>query len=67
MVGLCRERLRCFFADADPLLRDRNGRLATEFHRADGVHLTPAGYRIWSRALTQALHHAAQPNIVEGR
>jgi len=65
MTDLCAARPKCQFADAHPMLVDRNGRLAAEFHVPDGVHLSAAGYRIWSGVLAAALQKVQLPNTAK--
>lgn len=39
-------------------LIDARGQLADRFHTGDGVHLSPAGYALWSAALRRAVARA---------
>ena len=58
---LCAARPKCDLADAGPMLVDGAGRLAAENHVPDGVHLSAAGYKIWSNALSRSLKTVRQP------
>ncbi|MBA1446929.1 MAG: hypothetical protein FE835_18930 [Gammaproteobacteria bacterium] len=44
---LCRSDLRCRYIDSGGRLQDNSGNLRTDYHLGDGVHLNPAGYRVW--------------------
>lgn len=44
--SLC-TRVRCAYVDSYVRLADASGNLRAPFHIGDGVHLSPAGYRIW--------------------
>ena len=63
LARFCSARPPCAFADAGPQLRDRAGRLAAIYRQADGVHLSPAGYRFWSMALADALARLSPANL----
>lgn len=43
--------------DLNPLLRDENGSLRSEFTR-DGVHLTPKGYQVWVELISKNIADA---------
>ncbi len=55
MAALCTERLGTVFLDMSDDLADADGNLADAFHDGDGIHLSPAGYAVWTRALAGAL------------
>jgi lysophospholipase L1-like esterase len=46
---------RCVFVDAGSQLVDAKGELKAEFQDGDGIHLNPAGNRIWIEALRSGL------------
>ena len=52
------------FIDAGASMRDADGDLDERFHLSDGVHLGPAGYRIWIDALRAAGRRAGIAGIV---
>jgi lysophospholipase L1-like esterase len=43
------------FIDAGPKLTGTPGRLRDDYHLGDGLHLSPAGYQIWIKALRDAV------------
>ncbi|WP_114238844.1 SGNH/GDSL hydrolase family protein [Dyella sp. C9] len=43
------------FVDVTPPMLDANGKPRPELFRADGLHMTPAGYALWIAALTPVL------------
>lgn len=52
LQALCAARPRCIFLDLAGALG------GAEHYEADGVHLSPAGYALWKRRLTEALGQA---------
>ena len=48
-------RLR--FIDLGPFLLGPDGTPDPEFYRADGLHPSKSGYRIWAREMAASLHH----------
>lgn len=55
---LCSERQDCLFLDLSKQL-GRDGALRPELSQPDGVHLTPAAYRVYADALRKALSEQA--------
>jgi len=51
----CATDPRCTFVDVATPLLDAQGRTRPELFRADGLHLLPAGYAIWTRVLAPYL------------
>jgi lysophospholipase L1-like esterase len=50
-----RTQSRVSFVDVSTRMLDRHGRPRAALFRADGLHMTPAGYAIWVRALDPVL------------
>ncbi len=48
---LCSNDLRCRYIDSGGRLQDNSGNLRADYHLGDGVHLNPAGYRVWINEL----------------
>lgn len=55
LAEICAARPGCAFLDPGRILANRAGDLAAEYDRGDGLHLNPAGYRVWSEILRAAL------------
>lgn len=55
LAAICADRPGCAFLDPGPALADRAGDLAAEYDLGDGLHLSRAGYRVWSDMLRAAL------------
>jgi lysophospholipase L1-like esterase len=43
------------FLDLEPLMLDADGKPRAELLAADGIHLSPAGYRLWTDSLKPLL------------
>ena len=56
--SLCAERANCRYVDTWPLFADQHGQIQRAFFRADGLHLSSEGYRVWQSALKTALNQA---------
>lgn len=48
------ESLHCDFIDLHPLFSDEKGQLRAEFSK-DGIHLTPAAYKVWKTRVDEAM------------
>lgn len=55
LAELCGQRLGTVFLDMSDDLADADGNLADAYHAGDGIHLSPAGYAVWTRALAGAI------------
>jgi lysophospholipase L1-like esterase len=55
LAAICATRAGCAFIDPGPALADPSGDLAAEYDLGDGLHLSRAGYRVWSDMLRAAL------------
>ena len=55
IAAACRQRPNCRFVDLAKSLRGPNGYLRPQYAETDGIHLSTAGYRIWSAALKPIL------------
>jgi lysophospholipase L1-like esterase len=64
---LCAENPRWHFVDAGPQLVDAEGNLLANLEDGDGIHLNPAGNRLWIEALRSALRNARppEPNLIQ--
>ena len=54
---LCSTRDNCLFNPVPGGIMDESGNLDPELHIGDGIHLNPAGYRIWIMDLQQQLNN----------
>ena len=64
MKAHCTSTLQCTFIDAATALLDANGQLVQEYYAADRVHLSPAGYAVWSGVIGPALTAGEAASIV---
>ena len=46
---------KVLYLDLYPLYTDKNSRIINRYFEPDGVHLTEAGYEVWSQALEKEL------------
>jgi len=51
IAGVCNQFTNCRFLDLTPLLADPSGTLQSIYDVGDGVHLSSAAYRVWTRNL----------------
>ena len=56
--GLCRNDDRLFFADLATSVLGPDGKPRSELFLSDKLHLNPAGYSVWTQALTPVLRQA---------
>ena len=55
----CSAHARCIFVDMWPLFMGPNNHPRRQYYMDDGIHLSPAGYRLWIQHLAQAVEVAA--------
>jgi lysophospholipase L1-like esterase len=60
----CKQRPRCTFVDTAALLGEPGGSANEGVLLADGLHLSPAGYRLWIDALAHAIAEIPRTKIV---
>lgn len=64
LARLCAEHRRCRFIDLTAGLKDAAGGLDPRYHVGDGLHLSGAGYEVWTRAWQAALAPYREPIAV---
>ena len=64
MQEYCTSTLECTFIDVATALLDANGQLVQEYYAADRVHLSPAGYAVWTGVIGPALMAGEAESIV---
>jgi len=55
--ALCEDRGNCFFVDTWSFLTNKSGQMIQDYFLADGIHLSPNGYKVWIAALKEANQH----------
>ncbi len=55
MKSYCTTTAECAFIDVATALLDANGQLVQAYYASDRVHLSPAGYAVWTGVLRPAL------------
>ena len=64
MQEYCTSTLECTFIDVATALLDANGQLVPGYYDADRVHLSPAGYAVWTGVIGPALMAGEAGSIV---
>jgi len=52
----CQSHSRCVYLDVTPAMLGADGKPKPELFIADGQHMTPEGYKIWTRLIRPKLH-----------
>ena len=60
LSGVCDADPHAYFVATSPAHLDRNGRPKEDLLRADKLHLSRAGYDLWTRQIKQALDEVLQ-------
>jgi hypothetical protein len=64
MSDYCTSTLECTFIDVATALLDASGQLVPEYYASDKVHLSPAGYAVWTGVIRPVLMTGEAGSIV---
>jgi lysophospholipase L1-like esterase len=53
--GYCEKQSVCTYVNVEPEMLGKDGRPRPELYVSDGEHMTPEGYKIWTRLVTPLL------------